>query len=181
VYDRLGPERAHELLARRDADAAARVHPNDRRRVVRALELAAAGESLHPGDDRLWSGDTRHPTVLVALHLAPAELERRIAARARDMVERGVQDEARRAVQRPLSQSAAKIMGLREAAELPADEAVDALVRASRRLARYQRKWLRRLPGVVTLDADRPATEVADAILELARPGRSSDQEEAHG
>src|SRR5438067_2386448 len=46
VYDELGGEAAHALLAERDAAAAARVHPNDRRRVVRALELAAAGERL---------------------------------------------------------------------------------------------------------------------------------------
>ena len=43
VYGRLGAEGAHALLAERDPAAAARVHPNDRKRVVRALELAAAG------------------------------------------------------------------------------------------------------------------------------------------
>jgi tRNA dimethylallyltransferase len=175
AYDRLGPERAHAALAGRDPAAAARIHANDRRRVVRALELAAAGESLQPPEDRLWSGDTRHPTVLVGLHVPPDELERRIAGRAREMVERDVQQEARRALAQPLSTTAAKIMGLREAAELPSDEAVEALARASRRLARYQRKWLRRLPGLVTLEADRPAGEVADAILDVAS-GRSALQ-----
>jgi tRNA dimethylallyltransferase len=178
AYDRLGPERAHAALASRDPAAAERVHANDRRRVVRALELAAAGESLQPSEDRLWSGDTRHPTVLVGLHVPPEELERRIAARAREMVDRGVQDEARRALARPLSTTAAKIMGLREAAELPPAEAAEALARASRRLARYQRKWLRRLPGLVTLEADRPAAEVADAILELAKTRSSLERRE---
>ena len=85
------------------------------------------------------------------------------------MVERGVTEEARAALGQPLSSTAAKIMGLREAAELPPDQAVEALARASRRLARYQRKWLRRIPGLVTVQADRPAAEVADAILEMAR------------
>jgi tRNA dimethylallyltransferase len=169
VYDRLGPERAHEALASRDPSAAARVHANDRRRVVRALELVDAGESLQPAQDRLWSSDMRRPTVLVGLHVPPDELERRIAVRAREMVERGAQEEARQALAKPLSATAARIMGLRDAAELPPDKAAEALARASRRLARYQRKWLRRLPGVVTLDADRPAAEVADAILEVAR------------
>ncbi len=46
-----------------DPEAAAVVHANDRRRVVRALELAEAGESLVPADDRLWAGETRHPTL----------------------------------------------------------------------------------------------------------------------
>jgi tRNA dimethylallyltransferase len=49
VYDEEGAKRAHELLAERDPAAAAAVHPNDRRRVVRALELAEAGSSLRPG------------------------------------------------------------------------------------------------------------------------------------
>ena len=169
VYDRLGGERAHEALARRDPDAAARIHPNDRRRVVRALELAAAGESLASPRDDLWSDETRHPTLVVGLDVPAAELDRRIEARARQMVEDGVQDEARAALARPLSTTAGKIMGLREAAELPPEEAAAALAAASRRLARYQRKWLRRIPGLVTLPADRPADEVADAILEMAR------------
>jgi tRNA dimethylallyltransferase len=169
VYDRLGGERAHQALARRDPDAAARIHPNDRRRIVRALELAAAGESLASPRNDLWSGETRHPTLVVGLDVPSAELDRRIEARAQQMVAHGVRDEACAALARPLSTTAAKIMGLREAAELPPDEAVAALAAASRRLARYQRKWLRRIPGLVTLPADRPTDEVADAILEMAR------------
>jgi tRNA dimethylallyltransferase len=168
LYDRLGPDAAHDALARRDPDVAARLHPNDRRRVVRALEVAAAGATLRPAEDRLWSADTRLPTTIVGLSVPREVLDRRIAERARRMVEAGVQDEARAAVARPLSSTAAKIMGLREAAELPPGEAAQALAAASRRLARYQRKWMRRIPGLVTLDADRPPGEVADAILEVA-------------
>ena len=63
VYDELGAEGAHELLAERDPAAARRVHPNDRRRVVRALELAEAGASLAPVEDRLWDGSFRRPTL----------------------------------------------------------------------------------------------------------------------
>ena len=58
LYERLGPERAHAMLAEGDPLAAERVHANDRRRVVRALELAEMGESLHPSRDTLWSGET---------------------------------------------------------------------------------------------------------------------------
>ncbi len=169
IYDRLGAERAHAALAARDAAAAEGVHANDRRRVVRALELAAAGSSLRPEESSLWTADTRHPTVLVGLELPADVLDARIARRAGAMIADGVQEEARRALRGPLSSTAAKIMGLREAAELPAADAEAALARASRRLARYQRKWLRRLPDAVTLDADRPPSEVADAILEMAR------------
>jgi hypothetical protein len=42
---------------------------NDRRRVVRALELVAIGATLSPAGDRLWSEETRRPTVVVGLEL----------------------------------------------------------------------------------------------------------------
>ena len=74
VYDRLGPEGAHAVLAERDPAAASALHPNDRRRIVRALELADAGSSLHPGSDRLWTDDTRHSTLVVGLEVPRDEL-----------------------------------------------------------------------------------------------------------
>jgi tRNA dimethylallyltransferase len=169
LYDRLGGERAHELLAERDPEAAAGVHANDRRRVVRALELVEAGSSLRPSEDRLWAGETRHPTLIVGLELPGEELRRRIEARTREMFERGVEEEVRRALAGPISATARHIHGLREIAELPRDEALEALVVRTRRYAVYQLRWLRRIPGVVSLSADRPPGELADAILEMAR------------
>jgi tRNA dimethylallyltransferase len=169
LYDRVGAERAHELLRARDAAAAAAVHPHDRRRVVRALELVEAGTSLRGGDDRLWAADTRHPTLVVGLDVPRDELSRRIEARTRSMFERGVEEEVRRALARPVSRTAATIHGLREIAELPRDEAIEAIVRGTRRYAAYQRKWMRRVPGLVTVRGDRSAAEVADEILEMAR------------
>lgn len=171
VYDRVGGEAAHALLAERDPAAAAHVHPNDRRRVVRALELAAAGSSLRPARSELWTGRYRRPTVVVGLDVPKEELDRRIEARAREMFERGVEEEVRRALATAPSATAAKVMGLREVAELPRDEALEAVVRANRRLARYQRKWMRRVPGIVMIGAERGAAEVADAILQVARAG----------
>ena len=102
------------------------MHPNDRRRVVRALELSEAGRSLR--GDRLWAPDTRRPTVVVGLEVPPAELAVRIEARTRAMFDAGVEEEVRQALERPLSSTARKIIGLREVAELPRDEAEAALV-----------------------------------------------------
>jgi tRNA dimethylallyltransferase len=167
-YDRLGAGGAHALLTELDASAAGRVHANDRRRVVRALELAEMGSTLRPGADGLWSARTRHPTLLVGLHIAAGELERRIEHRARAMFEHGVQAEVQAALRGPLSSSASKILGLREVAELPREEAIAAVVVRTRQLAAYQRKWMRRLPGLVSVAADRPPGEIADEILEMA-------------
>ena len=169
LYDERGAAAAHALLAERDPEAAASVHANDRRRVVRALELAEAGQSLRPADDRLWSEDTRQPTLVVGLDVPRDELERRIDARTRTMWERGVEEEVRAALSRPMSRTARAVLGLDEVAALPAEEAEAAIVARTRRYAAYQRKWMRRIPGLVTVRADRPAEEVADEILEVAR------------
>jgi tRNA dimethylallyltransferase len=170
LYDDVGAERAHELLAERDPQAAAAVHPNDRRRVVRALELAEAGSSLRPERDRLWTDETRHPTLIFGLDMPKQELERRIEGRARAMFARGVRAEAERALAGPVSDTARYAHGLADLAEHADDEAaLQALVARTRRYAAYQRKWMRRIPGLVSLTADRPAGEIADAILEVAR------------
>jgi len=168
-YDRLGPEGAHAALAERDAAAATRVHANDRKRVVRALELVDAGHSLAPEHDRLWTEDTRLPTTIIALDLPLDELDRRIEERTRAMARAGAAEEARRAWGQPLSETARKVMGLEQFATLPEAEAIAAVVQATRRLARYQRKWLRRMPGVVRVDANRAPSEVADEIVALGR------------
>ena len=165
LYDKLGPEAAHQLLAERDPAAAAAVHPNDRRRVVRALELAESGSSLRPGEDRLWSGETRHPTLIVGLDLPAEELARRIEERTRAMFERGVEEEVRRALTGSISPTARTVHGLDEIAELPREQAIEALATQTRRYAAYQRKWLRRIPGIVLVDGNRGSAGVAQEIV----------------
>jgi len=171
AYDE-DPASAYSELTARDPSVATLVHPNDRRRVVRALELAEAGASLAPDEDRLWASVTRRPTFLAGLEVPSEVLRRRIEKRADAMFERGVVEEVRTALaERALSRTAAKAMGLQEIAALPPDEARDAIVRRTQQYAAYQRKWMRRIPGIVMIDADRAPAEVADAILEVARAG----------
>jgi tRNA dimethylallyltransferase len=168
VYDRLGPERAYRVLAQRDPAAAGRLHPNDRRRIVRALELTELGSSLQPAADRLWTSDTRRPTVIFGLEIPRDVLVERIGERARSMFAAGVVEEARAALAGPISSTAVQALGLRDVAELAHDEAFEALVVRTRRYAAYQRKWMRRIPGLVSVNADRPVDEIAHEIVEMA-------------
>ena len=168
TYD-ADPLVAHARLAELDRVAASAVHPNDRRRVVRALELADAGASLAPRQDRLWSQETRRPTLVAGLDVPSARLDERIQARAEEMLAGGAVDEARAALAAGVSRTAEKALGLRELAGLPPEDALERLVARTRRYAAYQRKWMRRIPGIVMIDADRPANEVADAILEVVQ------------
>jgi tRNA dimethylallyltransferase len=170
-YDEQGAEATHALLAERDPAAAARVHANDRKRVIRALELAEAGSSLAPAVDTLWTAAMRRPTAVFSLELPLDELDRRIDARTAAMADAGAVLEAQAAWASPLSETARKVLGLEQFATLARAEAVAEVARATKRLARYQRKWMRNLHGAVRLDANRPAEEIADDIIALGRTG----------
>jgi tRNA dimethylallyltransferase len=169
LYDRLGPEQAHRALAARDPEAAQAIHPNDRRRVVRALELNEAGGSLAPPRDRLWSEETRHPTRIFGLDVPKPVLDQRILERTREMFRNGVEDEVAQARSGPISKTASQIIGLREVGELAQGEAIDAIALRTRRYAAYQRKWMRRIPSIAGLSADGTPGETAAEILAAAR------------
>jgi len=169
-YDAQGPRAAHAQLAELDPEAAAAVHENDRRRVVRALELAELGESLVPAQGRLWTEETRHPTLVFGLEVRPEVLAERIERRARAMFDAGAEDEVRAALAAgPISATAHHAHGLDEIVSLPREEALESMIRRTRRYAAYQRKWMRRIPGLVTVDADRPVGEIAANILAVMR------------
>jgi tRNA dimethylallyltransferase len=169
LYDSLGAEQAHALLAECDPRAAETVHANDRKRVVRALELAAAGETLARSPSRLWTRETRHPTLVFGLDVPKEVLAARVEARTRAMFEQGVDEEVKRAAARSLSSTAGQVIGLREITELPREEATAVIVRRTLRYAAYQRKWMRRIPGLIPLAADHAAADVAGALLAAAR------------
>jgi tRNA dimethylallyltransferase len=164
LYDRRGAATAHAILERRDPRAAARIHPNDRKRVIRALELWEAGGTLVPEQPRLWTAELRLPTLVVGIETTQETLAARVRARTRLMFEQGVEEEVRAA-----GEVAPQVLGLDAVRTLPRADAIAELERATLRFAVYQRKWMRRIPGIVMIDAERPAGEVADAILEVAR------------
>ncbi len=163
-----GREAAHRRLAGLDPVAAEVVNANDRKRLIRALELAETGTSLVAGRDRLWDAATRRPTLVVGLDLAPDILEGRIRERTEAMFARGVVEEARAALAGSVSRTAEKTLGLSEIDEL-GEEALERVVIRTRRFAAYQRKWMRRIPGLVLVDAARPPEEIADEVVGHAR------------
>ena len=171
LYDQRGATGAHAALAAVDTRAAAAVHPNDRRRVVRALELAELGVSLAPTEDVLWAETTRHPTVIAGLELPADQVAGRIARRTAAMFAGGVVEEVRaaRAAHR-FSHTAEAVHGLQDvtallAGEIDRAEAARRLETRTRRYAKRQRTWMRRLPNVRMVDAARPPDAVAAEIV----------------
>jgi tRNA dimethylallyltransferase len=163
--DARGPEALHAELRERAPEAAATIDPNDRHRVVRALELEAQGvlsPPPAPEANRLWTHDTRHPTRLIALTMERAALHARIDARVDAMVAGGVLEEVRAADAAGASPTARKALGFDQL--LRGD--VDAMKTRTRRYARRQLTWLRKLPDVEHVDlTDRAADDVAAELV----------------
>jgi tRNA dimethylallyltransferase len=165
-----GPAALHADLAARDPRAAAAVAPTDAQRVVRALELLDAG-TAPPGGDQLWTEETRHPTLLVALTMERAALYARIDARVAAMVEAGAEDEVRRADAAGASPSARQALGFEEL--LRGD--VEGMQRRTRRYAKRQLTWLRKLPGTLAIDVTaRDAQSVAEEVRSALRVAADS-------
>jgi tRNA dimethylallyltransferase len=167
-----GVRKLHGDLLARDPAAAAAIAVSDSQRVLRALELLDAGEEA-PGGPQLWTAETRHPTLLVALTMEREALYRAIDARVEAMVEAGAVDEVRRADAAGASPSARKALGFEEL--LRGD--VEGMQRRTRRYAKRQLTWLRKLPGTLTLEVtDRSPESVAGEVhraLRLAAPRRA--------
>jgi tRNA dimethylallyltransferase len=160
-----GPEALHAELRQRAAWAAEEIHPGDRQRVVRALELLEAGELEPPPEEsELWTDAVRRPTLLVGLTMDREELYARIDARVDAMVAAGAAEEVRRANAVGASLTARKALGFEEL--LAGD--VDSMKRRTRNYARRQLTWMRKLADVRVLDTTRRSpAEVAAEILSM--------------
>lgn len=148
----------HAALHAVDPAAAARLHPNDRVRIIRALEVFhQAGRpqselhAAHPLNAPRW------PAVRVAVDRD--DLAARIDARVLDMVARGYVDEVRGLLARgvPVDCKPLRSLGYRHLVahvqgRLPLEEAIAATQRDTRRFARKQRLMLRSIGGFEPLD-----------------------------
>jgi tRNA dimethylallyltransferase len=163
--ERAGAPALHAQLAARASWAAAGIDPNDRQRIVRALELADLGELEPPeGPSELWSEQMRRPTLLVGLTMEREALYELIDARVEAMVAAGVLEEVRSAHAAGASETARKALGFEEL--LSGD--VEAMKRRTRNYAKRQLTWMRKLAGVHVLDVTgRDASAVADEIVQL--------------
>jgi tRNA dimethylallyltransferase len=148
----------YEWLRLRDAARASRLHPRDRYRVVRALEIALAepGATLRTRPLRTLATD-HVASLKVVLEVQAAELDARIERRTDAMLAGGLIEEAERV---GADAVAANAVGYPQALAYlrgwcTRDELREQLARATRRYARRQRSWLRSEPGVTWTAADR--------------------------
>ena len=180
-YAAEGAEALHAELGRVDPPAAARIHARDRKRVLRGLEVfEQTGRALSDWQREWgWHGRTAEPRPvrIAGLDCPMPELERRIAARTRAMLAGGWVDEARAIRSGPgFGPTAIQALGYREVLELgdgtlAREDCEQRIVRATRRFARRQRTWWRRLDArwSPALPENRAGELPADRLEELAR------------
>lgn len=151
-------EGLHARLAELDPAGATKMEPNNRRRVLRALEVTLGSgrpfSSFGPGLESY--GDSRF--VQVALRWDRTELNQRIAARYEIQMADGFLDEVRWLAEQGPSRTAMQALGYREllahvAGECTLDEALDLAVIRTRQFARRQERWFRRDPRIEWVDA----------------------------
>ena len=156
---RVPPEELHARLAVVDPISAARLHPNDVRRVVRALEVSEGTGRPISAWQVSWK-DAAAPIPAVSLDWPREELNARIDTRIDAMLAAGWLDEARRlrASPKPLSREASRALGYREllafldgAADW--DPTVEAIKLHTRQFAKRQRTWFRGLKDCVPVQA----------------------------
>lgn len=171
----------HAELERRDPASAARIHPNDEKRVLRALEvLEQTGRALSDWQ-REWVDPTRaRATRIVGLTLDFEHLEQRIAARVEAMLAAGWAEEARAIAAAPgFGPTAIQALGYREVLALARGEltraaCLERITRLTRRFAKKQHTWYRSFPAIHWLDP-RNETARAEARAVLAGERRASD------
>ena len=168
----------HRRLTELDAVAAARIEPDNRRRIVRALEVTiGSGRTFSSYGPGLEEHPPRPGLQLVALAPPRPVTDRRIAERYDEQMERGFLDEVRGLLP-SMGRTAGQALGYRElAAHLRGastlDEALDGAVRRTKRFARRQERWFRRDPRWRWLAYDHDPGEVTepfDALVAASLP-----------
>ena len=153
----LTPDALRAELERVDPDAAARIHPNDQRRTIRALEVFRLTGTPISEHQSQWDRGARADALLFGLDWPTALINPRINARVKAMMDGGFADEVRALLRDgKLGAQAREALGYKQlAAWLDAgggpgalDQTVERIKIETRRFAKNQRTWLRRLRGI---------------------------------
>lgn len=169
---REGVELLHAELAAADPAAAAKIHPRDEKRIIRALEVfVTTGKPISQLQSQ-WSEAHGRTSRIALLKIEPGELRARMAARIDWMLQNDVAGEIRRVAASGLSREASAAVGVREILDFLAGNATEAQVREqmlkrTRELARRQGTWYRSYEGLHAIEAGAPRTvaEIAADVM----------------
>ena len=171
-----GSEHLYQQLQQCDPVAAERIHPNDLKRIVRALEVyTVTGKPISSFQQQFRSGNLRYPWLLIGLRRSKEDANHRINQRVHRMIQLGLVAEVETLLAEPngLSPQAAQALGYAEIIDhlqgrLTLDDAVEKIKINTRRFAKSQRTWFRSFTDVTWLDLtpDDTPHSLADRITD---------------
>lgn len=153
-----GKEALHKMLEDLDAEAADRLHVNDVRRVIRAIEVAQAGEAVN----QYGADEMPYDALVFGLNMERQFLYERINQRVDKMLADGLENEVRGllAAGVPEDAQSMKSIGYRQMlwyinGQMSYDDAVDKLKQATRNFAKRQVTWYKRMPYIQWFEIDK--------------------------
>ncbi len=176
----LGKEAVYEELKRVDPASAEKIHPNNLKRVIRALEVYyLTGKPISQLQVEM-KPEINFETVQVGLNWDRKKLYRRIEKRVDEMIERGLIDEVRklRELGYDKNLNSLQTVGYKEVFDyldglISYDEMVYLIKRNSRRYAKRQLTWFRQDRRIIWVDVDDGTdfNELADKVIEIYSRG----------
>ena len=150
-----------------DPAAAGNIHPNDSKRIIRALEVyLLTGERISSLQQQFDAERPVHDWRIIGLGRERAVENSRINARVKRMIDSGLVEEVRSLLteDKPLSEQACCAIGYAEiiehlAGRMSLEEAVEMIKKNTRRLAKNQRTWFKSFRGVDWLDIESEESE----------------------
>lgn len=168
--ERDGAEKMLSRLCKIDPETASRLHPNNTRRIIRALEIyETTGKTFSQANEESHSEESPYAPVMLGLTFRDrGRLYERIDTRVDRMLEGGLLEEARATLALNSGKGAAQAIGHKELypylrGELPLEAAVENLKRATRRYAKRQLTWFGRDERIRWIYADETSDIAASA------------------
>jgi len=167
-----GLEKLYLQLVKADPAAADHIHPNDSKRIIRALEVyKITGKPISCFQQQFKAEKTLHDWTIIGLRRQKTDVSHRINRRTKNMIEAGFVNEVRSllAEEKPLSQQARCAIGYAEmidywGGKITLEDANELIKKNTRRLAKNQRTWFKAFRNVNWLDIE--PEEPAEKILE---------------
>lgn len=179
LYEEKGGEYLHRELQKIDPKTAQRLHPNNARRLIRALEVyRISGTTISEQEERTKNAPRPYDVHFFVLDTDREVLYDRINRRVDIMLENGLLEEVKHLLEQgvPRHNTAMQAIGYKEMVEyldgyLSFSEAVEKIKQESRRYAKRQLTWFRRNEGAIWLEATLTKEELAKEILKTIEKG----------
>ena len=172
-----GNQHVHDILQKIDPVKAAELHPNNLRRIIRAIEVyRITGKPVSELQEEYKLARKSYQFNILCIAREREDIYRRINERVGTMFDKGLVDEVKSLLENPegLSKQAKQALGYKEViqyldGELTLDDAKEMVKQSTRRFAKRQMTWFRSFPDVQWLEAEEleGSGSISDEIITL--------------